>query len=128
MQRTRGFISKMIKKGAFFAIEIAHLARGVLKKGFRLQLIISSKTGKQNLVIRYDRTSENLLITAIKSPYPNISSMSQMNQELLATGFPYDVHKAFLDCIERFFESLRTAICDSRNAFNKRNRKNSNSL
>ena len=38
----------------------------------------------------------------------NISSTLQMNQALLATGFPYDVHKDPLYCIERFSEILRT--------------------
>lgn len=181
-------MSKIIKEWASFAIEIALLAGDILKKGFGTQFVIGSKSGKQNLVTEYDRASENLLITAIKSRYPthsiiaeesgsyikqkcpatwiidpldgtvnfahkiplfsisiavavdkdivcgvvyqpmikelfsaqkqqgaflngqllNISSISQMNQALLATGFPYDVHQDPLHCIERFSEILRT--------------------
>ncbi|KAG6559909.1 hypothetical protein RHABOEDO_001070 [Candidatus Rhabdochlamydia oedothoracis] len=38
----------------------------------------------------------------------NISSVSQINQALLAMGFPYDVHKDPLHCIEHFSKILRT--------------------
>jgi len=170
-------MSKIMKEWASFATDIALLAGDILRKGFGSQFVIGSKPGKQNLVTEYDRASENLLITAIKSQYPthsiiaeesgsyiqqksqatwiheiplfsinigvaihkeivcgvvyqpmirelfvaqkqqgaflngrllSISSISQMNQALLATGFPYDVHKDPLHCIESFSEVLRT--------------------
>ena len=181
-------MSKIIKEWASFAKETALLAGDVLKKGFGSSFIIGSKPGKKNLVTQYDRASENLIITEIKSRYPthsiiaeesgsfiqqesqvtwiidpldgtvnfaheipifsisiavavnkeivcgvvyqpmtrelfvaqkkqgaflndrllNISFVSQMNQAFLATGFPYDVHKDPLHCIESFSELLRT--------------------
>ncbi|HEV3269807.1 MAG TPA: inositol monophosphatase family protein [Candidatus Rhabdochlamydia sp.] len=181
-------MSKIIKEWASFAAEIALLAGDILKKGFGSQFIVDSKPGKQNLVTEYDRASENLITTAIKSRYPthsiiaeesgsyikqesqvtwiidpldgtvnfaheiplfsisiavaihkeivcgvvyqpmtkelfvaqkqqgaflngrllSISSVSQMSQALLATGFPYDVHKDPLHCIESFSEISRT--------------------
>lgn len=36
------------------------------------------------------------------------SSITQIDQALLATGFPYDVHKNPLHCIEHFSEILKT--------------------
>ncbi|PWU15312.1 MAG: inositol monophosphatase [Chlamydiae bacterium] len=181
-------MSKIIKEWASFATEIALSAGDVLRKGFGSPFAISSKPGKQNLVTEYDKASENLLITAIKSCYPthsiiaeeggfyiqqesqvtwiidpldgtvnfaheiplfsisiavavdkeiacgvvyqpmtrelfvaqkqegaflngrllNVSPVSQINQALLATGFPYDVHKDPLHCIENFSKILRT--------------------
>lgn len=181
-------MSKFMKEWTSFATEIALSAGDVLKKGFGSPLIIGSKSGKQNLVTEYDRASENLLITAIKTRYPthsiiaeesgfsiqkdtqttwiidpldgtvnfahqipifsisiavavgkevvcgvvyqpmtrelfvarkqqgaflngrllNVSSIAQMDQALLATGFPYDIHKNPLHCMERFSAVLRS--------------------
>ncbi|MDR2539958.1 MAG: hypothetical protein LBC45_05145 [Chlamydiales bacterium] len=40
----------------------------------------------------------------------NDPSVSQIDQAFLATGFPYDVHKNPMHCIEHFSEVLRTGV------------------
>jgi myo-inositol-1(or 4)-monophosphatase len=110
-------MSKIIKEWVTFAIEIALLAGDVLKKGFGSQFIIDSKPGKQNLVTEYDRASENLIITAIKSRYPTHSiiaeeSGSYIQQESQATWIidPLDGTVNFAHEIPLFSISIAVAI------------------
>ncbi|KAG6558595.1 hypothetical protein RHABOEDO_001072 [Candidatus Rhabdochlamydia oedothoracis] len=70
-------MTKIIKEWVSFATEVALLAGDILKKGFDSQFMIGSKPGKQNLVTEYDRASEDLLITAIKSRYPTLSIIAE---------------------------------------------------
>jgi myo-inositol-1(or 4)-monophosphatase len=181
---------KLCKEWASFATDIALSAGDLLRKGFGSQYKISSKEGKQNLVTEYDRASENLIVRAIKSRYPNhsiiaeesgyyiqknsqvtwivdpldgtvnfahgipifsisiaividreivcgvvyqpmtkelfsaqkqqgaflnsqllkVSPTLKIDQALLATGFPYDIDKNPMHCIERFAEILKIGV------------------
>lgn len=62
---------------SFIAIQAALKAGGILKRGFHTSYAINSKEGKHNLVTEYDTLSEEIIISMIRSYYPDHAFLAE---------------------------------------------------